>query len=1328
MSDDLENDLSSILSFDSSGKFSPKNANEISIVSPLSKDYTMKSSESASSNTSIVTSSSTFDENNSNISNLIDETDNFQSKKKKESSQKISGIDISGIDISSLLSNESDKKGKNGVESFPSLKSTLSSLKSRKSNESDHDLSNILGSSFSKGNSLSSLNAKKEKSDGSLDRLLSGGLNKSSSTSNSETLSSDFVRQKPTAEKRKSESSSMSDSEFKIGSENLNDIISAAISQSSPSMNEKKGHSTDSRQSLKSNKKPETAFSDIISHFSDIESSNKSQHSKRNESSDDLENIIGSLSNSSNEGKDGSRSKETKAKLTPSSLNSEIISGVLSSNSSQHSSNTEKRKNKSNNNKKIDDSSSSGKKKKKEKGFNLNHLSSQEISDIISSSLSQQEPSSPRNKKYVHKSNSSSFVSQANKENGDTDEFSGILGSSFSPAATYSPEIKVPQVKSEKSTDSNDGILSSSFQPDKLSLSPKSEQSIQAPKKESTSNSLSGIMSSTPSKIETSIHDEKNISPQSNQKNQHHDSSDEFSGIMSSSISPKSSAINNEKEDETKKINQKNVKALNKDKKNDSNDNSNDTLDGIMSFSSSSKSPTKSHEENKNDNQSLDFGFSVPESETSGYESEKNVINHSTDVISQSVKSNNETESSIFTGARRMSTGSIGSISTIENYKREDGSSSDKSSLDFLENIISDMDSFDRELAKANNPKKNIVDEKKSKPTKQTQIKKASEDQSSEGISDSSIKIGFESDFESKSSVQVESQIIESDNGSHSHSSFDKESAKANNPKKNNIQENVSKPVKQSQIKKESKGQSSNSINDSSIVIDFDPSDFESKSNVQVESQISDSGFESYSDSKSHNKSDHSSKEKKITEESSSGYINYSSGSKSSSNRKLYNANSETVGQINDISTSIAIEYKSDSSKSKSSSQSSNSKASTESKQTNVETEISSILTIENEYSKSKSSYSKESSNSQDKNIDSKFNESFDSISIATMKDSEKEGSKYSDKSTTSKKDDNSDITQASENIETISKLEAKSSNSYSKSSSKEKSNDNMKGIEEEEEKASSSSLMSDFESSKSFSSSEPPKSEKSSIFLDDFESGLTTATINTNTQSKSKIESDFIEELDDSIKITSTQEEDVKENVEYSVESFHEKSDEQSKISNKSSAKSSHSSEKEKSSVYSSSSEHAQKRKRHKHKLKFERPYAATIRGRHENKVQYQQQTQINFSIPPVKKTKSTAKESVKPPALFEPQLLNSSTLSNVNSLYRESIKGTQNKLKLMNQSLSALISLRRQRDVSIYPDQQDKITLENVYKEVNKKIAERRELREKDPLLEHYSSASEL
>lgn len=154
----------------------------------------------------------------------------------------------------------------------------------------------------------------------------------------------------------------------------------------------------------------------------------------------------------------------------------------------------------------------------------------------------------------------------------------------------------------------------------------------------------------------------------------------------------------------------------------------------------------------------------------------------------------------------------------------------------------------------------------------------------------------------------------------------------------------------------------------------------------------------------------------------------------------------------------------------------------------------------------------------------------------------------------------------------------------------------------------------------------------------------------------------------------------------------------------------------------------HHSKKDEKKKELKLQRPYAATIRGRHETKIQYQQEYHTTISIPPAKGHRKHSSKNEKV-LLFDPPLLSSATLKDVNACYRESLKGTQSKIRLLNQSISSMILTRREKDAQANANQNTDtaITLGGVYQEINKKIMERRTLREKDPNLLHYSSASE-
>ena len=113
---------------------------------------------------------------------------------------------------------------------------------------------------------------------------------------------------------------------------------------------------------------------------------------------------------------------------------------------------------------------------------------------------------------------------------------------------------------------------------------------------------------------------------------------------------------------------------------------------------------------------------------------------------------------------------------------------------------------------------------------------------------------------------------------------------------------------------------------------------------------------------------------------------------------------------------------------------------------------------------------------------------------------------------------------------------------------------------------------------------------------------------------------------------------------------------------------------------------------------------------------------------MPPVKKKDSSKrKEKEQNVLLFDPPILSSATLNDVNSCYRDSIRDTKEKIRLLNQSISSLIITRRERDAQFMPNEK-LITLDGVYEEVNKKIANMREVRKYDPELIHYSSSSEI
>jgi hypothetical protein len=118
---------------------------------------------------------------------------------------------------------------------------------------------------------------------------------------------------------------------------------------------------------------------------------------------------------------------------------------------------------------------------------------------------------------------------------------------------------------------------------------------------------------------------------------------------------------------------------------------------------------------------------------------------------------------------------------------------------------------------------------------------------------------------------------------------------------------------------------------------------------------------------------------------------------------------------------------------------------------------------------------------------------------------------------------------------------------------------------------------------------------------------------------------------------------------------------------------------------------------------LKFARPFSWTIRGRKEQQI-LTQHRQTQFSLPPAKKPSGAGDRTA---SLFEPKVLSSASLRDVNSAYRNSVRNTQQQLSLLNQSISGMLLTRRVRD-------QEKeipvITLDGARREIEARIETRR------------------
>jgi hypothetical protein len=118
---------------------------------------------------------------------------------------------------------------------------------------------------------------------------------------------------------------------------------------------------------------------------------------------------------------------------------------------------------------------------------------------------------------------------------------------------------------------------------------------------------------------------------------------------------------------------------------------------------------------------------------------------------------------------------------------------------------------------------------------------------------------------------------------------------------------------------------------------------------------------------------------------------------------------------------------------------------------------------------------------------------------------------------------------------------------------------------------------------------------------------------------------------------------------------------------------------------------------------LSMQRPYAATITGRNENRI-FMQQHQTSFSMPPARMPKADGRQAV---LLREPRKLSSASLRDVNACYREAVKSTQFELSLISQSINALLTTKRMREEG---RKAEGITLAGVRAEIRHKSRRRR------------------
>lgn len=124
---------------------------------------------------------------------------------------------------------------------------------------------------------------------------------------------------------------------------------------------------------------------------------------------------------------------------------------------------------------------------------------------------------------------------------------------------------------------------------------------------------------------------------------------------------------------------------------------------------------------------------------------------------------------------------------------------------------------------------------------------------------------------------------------------------------------------------------------------------------------------------------------------------------------------------------------------------------------------------------------------------------------------------------------------------------------------------------------------------------------------------------------------------------------------------------------------------------------------------LSMERTYATTIRGKREAQIHMSKDNRVNFSMPPVKNGPTIAKGSVKPILLYEPQVLSSATLRDVNTSYRDTLKVENNKLSLLNQSISSMLLSRRSQCANSHDVKA--VSLKSVNDEIQACIAARNE-----------------
>ena len=143
--------------------------------------------------------------------------------------------------------------------------------------------------------------------------------------------------------------------------------------------------------------------------------------------------------------------------------------------------------------------------------------------------------------------------------------------------------------------------------------------------------------------------------------------------------------------------------------------------------------------------------------------------------------------------------------------------------------------------------------------------------------------------------------------------------------------------------------------------------------------------------------------------------------------------------------------------------------------------------------------------------------------------------------------------------------------------------------------------------------------------------------------------------------------------------------------------------------SIEESSSSSSRRRKRHRHKqtLQLESPYKETVRGKNEQRV-LREYRKVNVSIPPSRKRLAKQRQA-KPVPLFEPRVLSSATLNDVNASYQATVRNSQQQLSYLHQSMMSFLVTRRMNTSMQTPAQG--ITLKSVEAEIQERIRRRKQ-----------------